>query len=139
MSRHTFKAFELDPNVCDECGKLQDGHAKMEYAPYKEAIWNWLLRNGGVWSFYGGYADHEGRTTREHLAGCRIDWKKTTEPRMESKREFNGTFTEEDLYVDAVYGELFCRCGEIHRQEWACREKTLGQIIWEVVKVGERP
>lgn len=133
-----FKPFALDSEVCDECGNLRDRHDQIEteYAPYREAAWKWMLANGGIWSFYGWYYDGESDRMRAHLEGCGIDWGNTTEPRMESKREFAGTFAEEDSYVEVVIGELFCRCGEIRHQEWSVRDRTLGQIIWEVVNAG---
>lgn len=135
-----FTPFRLNSEVCDSCGNLFGRHRQVEtpYTPYREAVWKWLLGNGGVWNFYGAYSEAESNDTRAHLEQCGIDWKKTGEPRMESRREFNGTFAEEDAYVDAVIGELFCTCGQIRRQEWAERYKTLGQIIWQVVRAGEK-
>jgi hypothetical protein len=142
-----FKAFEYDAAVCDNCGRRADQHPTSAVDDdLTKAMWKVLLAEGGVWSFYGGYfvkAESYGRPgdlyhnemakIDIHMTSCEIDWKKTRRPAMTQLGEFNGTFTDTELYQTALAGELFCKCGEIRYEKVGMNEITLGQLIWKVV------
>lgn len=146
-----FKPFPIYPSVCDECGKDRDGHPEKnaDMLPYKEAVWKFMLENGGPYNYYSGGPETKGYYDREeilkHVEECGLNWDKISTPQMESKEEFNGTFAESHAYVDLVMGYIVCNCDEYeysdwtwNMQDWCVGGMTLGEIIWLVVKAGEK-
>jgi hypothetical protein len=141
-----FKPFELAPEVCDDCGKTADDHAEKrpDMLPYKEAIWKYMLKVGGPYDFYGGYNTYDRSKILKHLKQCELDFSKMSTPKLSSEQEFNGTFAESNAYVSIVKGFIVCKCDEYeldkyewNMQDWCVRDKTLGELIWNVVKSGE--
>lgn len=146
-----FKPFPIYPSVCDECGKDKDSHSKKnaDMLPYKEAVWKFMLEYGGPYNFYAGGPETKGYPKRKkvlkHVEVCGLNWEKISTPEMDRKEEFNGTFAESSSYVDIVLGYIICNCGEYkyskytwEMQDWCVADKTLGEIIWLVVKAGEK-
>jgi len=157
----SFKAFEKDPEVCDNCGELSGQHpGPGPVTPFRKDMWAVLLREGGVSSFYGGYDTKETLEIRAHLGlpgaaesaaewnartmssysrieisetPCSIDWRQTGDPVMDWVGEFEGTDCEA-ARIDAVTGCLYCACGELFNQDWCLKNKTLGQLVWLVSK-----
>lgn len=67
--------------------------------------------------------------------GCRgIDWHHSGMPEMGTVSQFEGTFTECSEHM-AVVGHLWCTCRKYVMKEVAVRDKTMGQIIWHVVRM----
>ncbi len=103
-----------------------------------------MLEEGGPYSYYGYYDSWKGQQVKEHLKTCGLNWSKMSTPTMSREEEFNGTFAESHAYVDVVKGFIVCNCDEYEydkyewsMQDWCVRDKTLGQLIWHVVKAGE--
>lgn len=142
----TFTPFPLATDVCDDCGRESDDHQekRADMLPYKEAIWKYMLEEGGPYSYYGGYDTFKGEKVKKHLKKCGLDFDKMATPAMESESEFNGTF-DDSLEIEVVKGYIVCKCGEYEdsqyswdKQDWCVRDKTLSQLIWHVVKAGEK-
>lgn len=64
---------------------------------------------------------------------CRIDYGRTEDPKMDTYAEFAGTECDADQ-IPALVGELHCVCGDISYQDWVLKDKTMGQLMWLVVK-----
>ena len=152
---HPFSPFRLDPGVCDECGDLYESHAVRPPARTPEAtqrmksLWRTLIKVGGPYNYYGGgmsqcFCDghktclcetHEMRT---HMEGCNFDWRAMSEPAMDDRSAFAGTFATGDRYVSILGGYLYCVC-----EKYSCvlivspHDMTLGQLIWHAVREGE--
>lgn len=142
---HKFVAFRHDPQVCDECGQLFDDHELAEPSgsnlARRKAMWNVMLRHGGLHNFYGGTTSPRDPTpVLEHLKQCEVDWKLTLEPRMDDLEFFSGTFATSNDRATLLVGSLYCRCRQIFYQTMCVNDMTLGQLIWHVVREeGELP
>lgn len=145
-----FKPFKLAPEVCDTCGKTVDSHLqkRADMLPYKEAVWKFMLEHGGPYNYYSGGPETEGYYNREeilkHISSCGLNLEKMSTPEMKREEEFNGTFAESHAYVDLVMGYIVCNCDEYeysdwdyNKQNWCVANKSLGEIIWLVVRAGE--
>jgi len=143
-----FKPFELAPEVCDECGMPADGGAHIEkrvdMLPYKEAVWKFLIDKGGTYEYYGGYG-HNSKEIRSHISKCGLKLDVMSTPEMDTVGEFAGTFASHGAMVTVVRGYVVCNCDKYpdskfnHRKiNWILRDYTLGEIIWNVVKAGEK-
>lgn len=143
-----FKPFSLAPEVCDTCGQNAEDHSekRADMLPYKEAVWNVLLREGGTHDFYGGYG-YNSEKIRKHFQSCGFNLKKMSTPEVSTVSEFAGTFTDADE-VTVVSGVMICKCGNPPTKdtyilkykggvEWILKNYSLGQLIWQVVKAGE--
>lgn len=155
-----FKPFPLATGICDTCGKPEDVH-EPRYVDYKDALWLALLKYGGVSNLYYGYDERETLEVRAHLGvatqeefdrfnrssfrpwtvqapanPCPIDWGLTELPKMSTVPHFTDTDCEHEQ-IQAVVGFLYCQCGDLFAEEICLKEKTLGELIWMVVKEGE--
>lgn len=143
-----FKPFPYAPEVCDNCGKLADTHPRpAEPDNLTKAMWKVLLAEGGVWSYYGGHFEVAARQgpyanamaqIADHMATCKIDWKKTDRPSMDhTLLEFAGTEDESIRITGKVAGKLYCVCGKMGSYPWydeiGFDGLTLGELIWKVV------
>lgn len=102
---------------------------------YKLASWKWLMAEGGVPHYYGGYKTH-GRSYDNfvHVRGCGIDVSKSSDISTGFEDEFDNTFTEHNLQVEAVKGYVTCKCGEVQSLELCIkREFTMGEMIEKVL------
>ena len=143
------------PTVC-KCGASLDRHALGSHKepgmkPYREAVWNWLLKNGGIPGFYGGFEDTASEMVLQHLQNCSLDYDKCDDPHLQQFQEFNGTFESAPYFVDLMLGTLHCKCGWIKSEnlswricewdggvKWGLRSAmTIGEMIFQVVKEGE--
>lgn len=142
-----FKPFKFAPEVCDECGKAADAGShtsgRTDMLPYKEAIWQFILNKGGTYDYYGGYG-YDSKEIRDHVATCGLNFDKMEIPEIETVGEFAGTFNGPGT-VAVVRGYLICNCKKNpyskhswERTDWILREYTLPEIIWHVVKAGEK-
>lgn len=140
-----FKPFPLATEVCDTCGGEAGDHPerRADMLPYKEAIWAYMLEHGGPYSYYGGYESWKAQEIKKHIKECGLNFKKMSTPTMDEESEFNGTF-DESTSIEVLKGYIVCNCDEYeyskwpyHMQNWCLRDKTLGQVIWHVVKAGE--
>lgn len=145
-----FKPFKLAPDVCDTCGQDKDSHPekRVDMLPYKQAVWQVLLREGGTHNYYGSYG-YESDKIRKHFEECGFDFLKMNTPNMDTVSEFAGTFTDSDE-IPVVKGTMYCNCGKPPVQdewrlsynkggvEWILRDVSLGYLIWQVVRAGEK-
>ena len=163
-AEHEFRPFRHAPEVCDTCGELRDSHTIVPtpYSGHRAALWAVLIREGGDASTYGGYNDFETLSLRAHFGladpaavkawnantftrkkiqvperPCSVDLKRSEDPQDDAVSVFIDSFTDNGQ-EHAVVGYLACACGDYVYQRVALREKTLGQIIWMVVKEGDR-
>jgi len=111
--------------------------------PYKEAIWNFLLEKGGTYEFYGSYG-HDSKKIRNHVKTCGLNLSKMSTPEMGTVGEFAGSFAEGTM-VAVVEGYLICNCDkypdskfDYQKVHWILRNYSLGELIWHVVKAGEK-
>jgi hypothetical protein len=160
-----FSQFQGYPDVCEHCGELAENHPSVGvgYSEFREAIWNVLIKHGGVRSFYGGYDSGDTAILKAHMLGekldepemwsplfrkdyekalksgpCGIDWDWTEEPCFDDRiAEFSGTFATSDYYVCGVRGMLHCKCGVLRWKDVTLLDKTLGQVIWLTVHEGD--
>lgn len=102
---------------------------------YKKASWMWLLAEGGVPSYYGGYEDN-GRKYDQlcHVRGCGVDLADSTEVSTGFQDEFDNTFTDHNLQTEAVQGRVSCKCGEVKRLEICIKKEfTMGEMIAKIL------
>ena len=146
---------EKFPSVCT-CGAALDrhtlgSHKELGMKPYREAVWAWLLKNGGSPSYYGGFDEGTSEEVLRHMINCSVDYERSDDPHLQKFSEFNGTFESEPYYVDLMLGTLHCKCGWINQDNlgwraanydggvvWGLRSAmTIGEMIFQVVKEGE--
>lgn len=102
---------------------------------YKKASWMWLLAEGGVPSYYGGYENH-GRKYDQfcHVRGCGLDLADSTDVSTGFEGEFAGTFTDHDSQVEAVSGRVSCKCGEVRLLHLCIKKEfTLGEMVAKIL------
>lgn len=162
MKPHSFQAFAYDAHVCDTCGEVADSHNIAPPEEFRKALWTALIRHGGIYDQYFGTYDyrpswvlraHFGLATAAELAEvnetyshlmkpitlpekpCTISsW--TRDPTFDAVYEFAGT--EANGYrIPAVTGSLRCGCMDYRFQEVALLNKTMGQLMWLVVKAAD--
>lgn len=155
---HEFVPWEKDSEVCafEQCGKLRTQHSA--FSPYGKlpktsefgrTYWAWLLRHGGVYSYYGGLDERSTFLILEHLESCELR-DDLQEPTMGTMDEFADTGSE-SAHVEAVVGHLQCVCGQVTELSndvdsdysgerfdtvpWAVKHDglTLGQVMFQVI------
>lgn len=162
MKPHSFQAFAYDANVCDICGEVADAHNITPPEEFRKALWTALIRHGGVYNQYSGEYDywpswvlraHFGLTSAAELAEvnaththmkpielpekpCTINYSWTRDPTFDVVYEFAGTEADSDE-IPAVTGTLRCGCADYRFQEVALLRKTMGQLMWLVVKAAD--
>jgi len=132
------------------------------YTPeYKQAIWTLLIGCGGagrnqndddwknsywssygtkveIWSYYGGHFNVDPKLTEGILEGIRehsVDWEKCSDPATRVNSEFNGTFTDTQLYHEGLYGKLVLGNGESYW--WAARsDEEVDSHDWDKIYGG---
>lgn len=160
-----FVAFDLAPDVCNNCGELATSHIETEtnLSDFHRDMWRVLLEHGHIPSYYGGRDDTNTIVMWAHFhipfkdprewnawakelyanhkpaKPCELDFGKLNEVRQMQVAEFKDSFTDSSYYRAAIGGELRCVCG-LYRgwgQKLVLENKTISQLIWLVVKKAE--
>lgn len=151
---------------CGETVMEHGGQAVPNVATeFREDLWKVMFKYGCVPSFYGGHDTHEMIEVKVHLGvdlsgeelrtltrinsdtwgwkrieipakPCRIDYGRTQDPKMDTYAEFAGTECDAGQ-IPALVGELHCVCRKVSYQDWVLKDKTMGQLMWLVVKEAE--
>lgn len=129
------------PGICYHCGRGVDLHKEIvPMLTYKEAIWKWLLKYGGVTSYYGGYDSRATANIRFHMQDCDIDTDLCRGPFMDASiSQFSGTMDDTDAHASerVVSAYITCCCEQITNEHWCVREEmTLGELIYQVIQEG---
>lgn len=127
------------PFICGNCGRNYELHPDIGHPsmlPYKEAIWKWLMKYGGVANYYGGYSSASA-VIRHHMDNCEVDTDISSGPIMDYKMQsFAGTF-DDDQYEQVISASLSCCCGQIADEKWTVRQTmSLGELIFQVIQEG---
>lgn len=133
--------WDRDFSVCANCGALISSHrveevVEPEMKPYRQALIDWVMKNGAACSVYGMQV-WDTVIARRHFLSCGLNYAKSRPPEVQTQYEFAGTDAE-NTPISRVTASLTCRCGKLQGLDFSMSEDlTLGQVIYQVVKEGE--
>ena len=95
------------------------------------ALWEWLLLNGGVSTYYSGIVGMSADAW--HLLACGIDLSRSTPVRDDTWYTFAGTFADYDDKETGVSAHATCVCGNVESLVLVAQVESVTELLRQVL------
>jgi len=95
------------------------------------ALWEWLLLNGGVSTYYSGIVGMSADAW--HLLSCGVDISRSLPVRDDTWYTFAGTFADHDDKETGVSAHATCVCGKVKDLKLVAQVESVTELLRQVL------